>query len=59
MFITIPKEMEELRSLVSISEVREWVTKPLQEPPSSGDALTRVLRCLASEVSRSTSLGSE
>ena len=29
-------------SQVSISEVRECVTKTLQEPPSSGDALTRV-----------------
>ena len=30
MFITIPEELEELRSLVSISEVRECYTKTLQ-----------------------------
>ena len=34
--------LDTLPSLVSISEEKEWVTKTLQKPPSSGDALTRV-----------------
>ena len=36
-------------SLVSISEVRECVTKTLQEPPSSGDTLTRVMVIMGKE----------
>ena len=34
--------LDTLPSLVSISQVRECITKTLQKPPSSGDALTRV-----------------
>ena len=35
--------LDTFRSLVSISAVQEWVTKTLQTPPSSRDALTCVL----------------
>ena len=43
-FASIPQAYQEntFCSLVSISEEKEWVTKTLQKPPSSGDAIEHV-----------------